>query len=94
MAGLTAADVPKLELKWAFGFADAIRANAQPTMVGGRLLVGSATGKVHALDARTGCTFSEFSANAPVRTAISIRQSPRGWMAYSVTSQPTPTAST
>ena len=82
MAGLAAADVPKLELKWAFGFADAIRANAQPTIVGGRLFVGSATGKVYALDARTGCTFWEFSAYAPVRTAISVRPDPRGWMAY------------
>ncbi len=82
MAGLAAADVPKLELKWAFGFADAIRANAQPTIVGGRLFVGSATGKVYALDARTGCTFWEFKAHAPVRTAISVRPDPRGWMAY------------
>jgi polyvinyl alcohol dehydrogenase (cytochrome) len=35
-----------------------------------------------ALDARTGCTIWEFKAHAPVRTAISVRPDPRGWMAY------------
>ena len=49
MAGLEAADVSKLELKWAFGFADSTRAFAQPTVVGGRVYVGSASeiGRAH-----------------------------------------------
>jgi polyvinyl alcohol dehydrogenase (cytochrome) len=46
MAGLAAADVPKLQLKWAFGLGEVTRANAQPTVVGGRLFLGSANGKV------------------------------------------------
>ena len=35
--GLTAADVPKLKLKWAFNLGQVINARAQPAVVGGRL---------------------------------------------------------
>ena len=72
MAGLTAEQVPKLKLKWAFGFANDIMAYAQPTIVGGRLYVGSARGKVYALDAKTGCTYWSFRAESAVRSAITI----------------------
>src|SRR3954468_10100000 len=56
-AGITAAQVPALKLKWAFGFPDAISAYAQPTVVGGRVFVGAMNGTVYALDAKTGCTY-------------------------------------
>jgi polyvinyl alcohol dehydrogenase (cytochrome) len=36
--GLSAADVPKLKLKWAFGFPKDVQANAQPTVVGGTVI--------------------------------------------------------
>jgi polyvinyl alcohol dehydrogenase (cytochrome) len=51
MAQLAADDVPHLKLKWAFGYPGAVRAFAQPTIVGGRLFVGSQNGKVYSLDA-------------------------------------------
>ena len=35
-AGITAKEVPKLKLKWAFGLGDAISARAQPSIAGGR----------------------------------------------------------
>src|SRR5687767_2969777 len=57
LAGVTAADVPKLKLKWAIGFAGVNSARAQPAVVGGRVFVGSESGDVHALNARTGCTY-------------------------------------
>jgi polyvinyl alcohol dehydrogenase (cytochrome) len=83
MAQLAAQDVPKLKVKWAFGFPGVTRASAQPTVVGGRLFVGSVGGKVYALDAATGCVHWEFdTAGVPVRTAISIGQDARGWTAY------------
>lgn len=72
MAGLRARDVPRLALKWAFAFPDAIRAYAQPAIVGGRLFIGSATGTVYALDARSGCIHWQFRAKAPVRTAMTL----------------------
>jgi polyvinyl alcohol dehydrogenase (cytochrome) len=68
--GLTAADVPKLTLKWAFGFPDATSAWSQPTVAGGRLFVGSQNGTVYALDAKTGCIIWTFSAQSGVRTAL------------------------
>jgi polyvinyl alcohol dehydrogenase (cytochrome) len=71
-AGLTAADVPKLQLKWAFGFAGDVTAFAAPTIVNGTIFVGSAGGAVHALDADTGCLHWIYQANAPVRSAMAV----------------------
>ena len=62
MAGLAANDVPRLKLKWAFGFPGAVRAIAQPTVVGGRIFIGSQGGKVYSLDAQSGCTYWEYYA--------------------------------
>jgi polyvinyl alcohol dehydrogenase (cytochrome) len=69
-AGLTAAEVPRLTLKWAFGFPEATSARALPTVAGGRVFVGSQSGAVYALDARTGCTIWTFQASSEVRSAI------------------------
>jgi len=71
-AQITAEQIPKLKLKWAFGFPAAFTAYAQPVVVGGRVFVGSAAGLVYALDAATGCTYWSFQADAGVRTAITI----------------------
>jgi polyvinyl alcohol dehydrogenase (cytochrome) len=76
VAGLTAADVPRLKLKWALGFPDASVAWSSPTVAGGRLYVGSQNGTVYSLDAKTGCIYWTFSAAGGVRTAIAI--GPRG----------------
>jgi polyvinyl alcohol dehydrogenase (cytochrome) len=70
--GLTAADLPRLELKWAFGFADVTSAKAQPALVGNRLFVASDTGEVHALDPETGCAYWSFLAEATVRTGLLV----------------------
>ena len=71
-AGLTAADVPKLTLKWAFGFPDASSAWAQPSIASGVVYVGSQNGTVYALAANTGCIFWTFAAAGGVRTAITV----------------------
>jgi polyvinyl alcohol dehydrogenase (cytochrome) len=77
VAGLTAADLPKLKLKWAFGYAKAQRARSQPLVALGTVYVGSQDGTVHALDFDTGCTRWTFRASAEVRTAIQMD----GWVA-------------
>ena len=83
MAGLAANDVPRLKLKWAFGFPGAVRAIAQPTVVGGRIFIGSQSGKVYSLDAKSGCTYWESTyAGRPVRTAVVIGPRAGGWAAY------------
>lgn len=71
-AGITPENVGQLKLKWAFGFAGAVSANAQPTVVGGRVFVGGGDWKVRALDAKTGCLIWAFEPEAPVRSAIVI----------------------
>jgi polyvinyl alcohol dehydrogenase (cytochrome) len=87
MAGLRAQDTPKLKLKWAFGYQDANQAYAQPTIMGGRLFVGSVASKVYSIDARTGCIYWKIETDSSVRTAVSIGQIPKadgasGWAAY------------
>jgi polyvinyl alcohol dehydrogenase (cytochrome) len=70
--GLTPADVPRLALKWAFGFPNGNSAYGQPSVAGGRVFVGADTGFVYALDAASGCVYWSFRANAGVRTAVTI----------------------
>jgi polyvinyl alcohol dehydrogenase (cytochrome) len=70
LAKLTASDVPRLKLKWAFGFEGDISAFGQPTVIGGQVFVGSAGGVVHALRADTGCLQWTFQATGPIRSAI------------------------
>jgi polyvinyl alcohol dehydrogenase (cytochrome) len=71
-AGLSSADVPNLKLRWAFAFPGDLIANAQPTIVGGRVFVGSAGGVVYSLDISTGCIEWFFNAGSPVRAAITV----------------------
>jgi polyvinyl alcohol dehydrogenase (cytochrome) len=71
-AGFTAADVPRLKVKWAFGFPGDLQAYSQPTIAGGRVFTGSQAGKVYALDAQTGCIVWYFDALSSVRSAVSI----------------------
>ncbi len=71
-ARLNASDVPKLELKWAFAHPGETFVESQPTVVGGRVFVGSPSGKVYALDAATGCTHWTFQASASVKSAVTI----------------------
>jgi polyvinyl alcohol dehydrogenase (cytochrome) len=84
MAQLPANQVPQLKLKWAFGFPGVNRAFAQPTVVGGRVFVGSASNTVYSLSAASGCQYWAFRTDAPVRTAISIGRGaePGRWIAY------------
>ena len=77
-AGLTAADVPRLRLKWAFGYPNASAAHTQPTVVGGRLFVASQRGEVWALDAASGCTHWSYLAQTGVRTAMTVGRLPDG----------------
>ena len=72
MARLTPDQVPGLQLKWAFGFPGASAANAQPALVGGVLFVGGTDRKLHALDAKSGCTIWTYATDAPVRTAVTF----------------------
>lgn len=68
-AGLAAADVPRLKLKWAFGLPFGATSSSQPTVVAGRVFVGSDNATLYSLDAKTGCAYWSFRAGAPGRYA-------------------------
>ncbi len=71
-AGLSAVDVPKLKVKWAFNLGDVTVTRSQPTIVGGRAFVGSQTGALYSLDADTGCTRWGFQADTGLRAGVTI----------------------
>lgn len=71
-ARLNAADVGKLTLKWAYGFAGDVTAFGALTMLNGTLFTGSAGGMVQALDAASGCLHWFYQANGPVRSAMVV----------------------
>jgi polyvinyl alcohol dehydrogenase (cytochrome) len=71
-SGLTAADVPKLKLKWAFNLGDVTEARSQPTIVDGRIFLATMTGAVYSLDANTGCIRWGFQAGPGIRGGVTI----------------------
>jgi polyvinyl alcohol dehydrogenase (cytochrome) len=71
-AGLTASQVPNLKLKWAFGVPTGLSQYNQPTIVSGRVFLGTDTGYVYSLDAKTGCVYWSFQTKAAVRGALSV----------------------
>ena len=71
-AGIGAADVPNLKLKWAFGLPNAASMYSQPTIAGGRVFFGADTGYVYSVDAKSGCLAWGFQAAAGVRNAVSV----------------------
>jgi len=70
--GLSAAQLGRLQVKWAFGFAGDVNAFAPPAVLGANLFVGSAGGSIYALDARSGCIHWHYQADGPVRTAMLV----------------------
>lgn len=78
--GLAASAVPKLKLKWAFGFPGGTSVRSQPTVFGGRLFVGSHDGTLYALDAATGCQHWSTTVPAPIRSAVAVGQVQGRWV--------------
>src|SRR5581483_2368270 len=69
---LTAADLPRLQLKWAFGYANVLSARPQPTIAGGRLFAASENGRLYVLNPRTGCRYWTYKARAGIPTAVVV----------------------
>jgi polyvinyl alcohol dehydrogenase (cytochrome) len=77
-AGITAGDVSRLKLKWAFGFPGATSAGTQPVVAGGRVYVATAEGEMYVLDAKTGCVHWTLEVEASIRSAITLEQRGNG----------------
>lgn len=70
--GMTAADLPRLRLKWAYGLPGESQPRAQPAVVGGRIYVGNRAGALYSLDAASGCTYWNFLPRSGIRSALSV----------------------
>ncbi len=81
-AGISPDEVPRLQLKWAFGFPGATSASAQPVVLGGRVYVGSWVGDLYSLDAKTGCIHWMVETESGVRSAVSIGKASGGLAVY------------
>ena len=77
-AGLTAAEVPRLRLRWAFGFPVVSASGSQASIVGGRVLVGSRAGLVFALDADSGCIDWVYETVGGVRSTMTVGPTENG----------------
>ena len=74
-SSLTLTQVARAKLKWAFVIPDTgstTNAGNQPTVHDGRLYIGSRSGFVFSLDARSGCIHWRYRPVGGVRSAISI----------------------
>ncbi len=71
-AGLAAADVPKLKLKWAFNLGAVTMARGQPAVFGGRVFTGTLAGDVYAIDVTSGCVYWAFKTAAGMRSGVAV----------------------
>lgn len=71
-ARLAVSDVPRLKLKWAFGFPTGESSNSQPSVVAGRVFAGSDNGFIYSLDAATGCVYWSFEGGSIVRGSLNV----------------------
>ena len=69
--GFAVADVSRLAIQWTFAYPGGAAYGA-PVIVGNRLFVTTATGRIVSLDAKTGCTHWSWQADAPIRAAVSV----------------------
>lgn len=69
-AGFSAADIPGLQLKWAFAYPGAMRARSQPAIGHGAVYTGSQDGHAYAFHLKSGCERWSYDAGAEVRTGV------------------------
>ena len=81
-AQLPAAQVSKLQLKWAFGFPGVKSVMGAPVVAAGRVFLGVDNGAVYSLDAASGCVYWTFQAEAGVRSAVTVEHAGTGYAAY------------
>lgn len=77
-AGLSAEDVPKLKLKWAFALGDETEARTPPAVAGGDLFFGTGGGMVYSLDASSGCTHWSTKVDGGIRSGVTVGKTNQG----------------
>jgi polyvinyl alcohol dehydrogenase (cytochrome) len=81
-AGISAANVNKLKLKWAFAFPEGTIVRSKPAIVDDWLIVGGQFGDLIAIHRKTGKMGWRFAAPAAIRGAIAITRSGNSITAY------------
>lgn len=78
--GLSVADIPRLKVKWAYS----MPGGGQATVVGGWLWITNRSGKMLALDAKTGCVRWKLDDVVSRTTPMVVRSSisPSGWATF------------
>lgn len=71
-AGLAAADVPRLKLKWAFNLGAVGQARGQPAVTGNRVFATTLAGDVYAIDTASGCIDWAYRATAGIRSGVTV----------------------
>ena len=74
--GLKAGDVARLKPKWVFAYPGGTMTYGSPTVVAGRVFIGTVTGSVLALDAHTGCTYWAAGSGPAIRTPVLVGEWP------------------
>ena len=74
-AGIPADRVKDLKVKWVFGLPMNYR-NSQPTVVGGRVFVGSLQGNIYSIDAKKGCLYWSVKTDGGVRSTMVVDSLP------------------
>ena len=65
LAGLNKSQLPRLRLKWAFGFLGGTSAGGPPTIIGDRIFVAGGDGRIYSLNLDSGCVYWTFLPMAP-----------------------------
>ena len=74
-AGVSPNQVPKLKVKWVFGLPMDYQ-TSQPTVVGGRVFIGTMKGRVYSIDAKTGCLHWSMKPRSGVRSSMVVGKLP------------------
>lgn len=72
LAGIDKAKIPRLRVKWAFGYPGATSGGGAPTIIGDRVFVAGGDGRIYSLDLHSGCVHWTYSPLAPSRTSITV----------------------
>lgn len=79
---LNSETLPRLSLKWAYGFADVRSVIGNPALYGNRIFIGDENGRVYALDRDTGCEDWVFQAEKGVRTMPLVQEIDGQWLVF------------
>jgi polyvinyl alcohol dehydrogenase (cytochrome) len=67
---ISARDLGKIRIKWAYGFPGSTKVDAQPTVFGNRIFSSGGTNTIHSIDLDTGCKLWSTTVYSRVRSTI------------------------